>query len=155
MWQTGKIAQMRENVGTWTTPSGDTLYKNNIALENGVQGTSLSKTPKPPYEVGEEIEYQENKNRDGGTRLKIRKAGASQYNGNSGGGGSYNGSKSEIIARQNAMRTAALMLGSGKAFHEYQQTAMQLIHFFENGEAKKQQPHGEFVETRTEPSPFL
>lgn len=149
---TSTIAQLRTNVGTWTNSQGTTYFKNNVALANGVQGTSLSQSETPPYGVGDEVEYEERRNQHG-TTLKIRKAGG---NFGQGGGNRYNGgaNKHASIMRQNAMRTAAMMLGEGRSLHEYQTRAAELIAYFE-GTPSQVQAAPQFVETRTESQPFL
>ena len=139
---------MRENVGQWTASDGTTFYKNNVQLENGVQGETLSKSPTPPYSVGDEVEYEERRGQNG-TRLKLRKPSQYGNGGYGGGGGNRNDNKGPRIMRQTAMKVAAHIVGQGKGFGEYVQVADMLVKYFEGQEPSQQQaPPPQQVETR-------
>jgi hypothetical protein len=130
--QTSKIAQLRENVGTWNASDGTLFYKHNVQLENGVQGQALGKSPNAPYQVGDAVEYEEKRTQDG-TRLKIRKP--SQGGGGYGGGqrsGGNNPQRDGRIMRQTAMKVAAHIVGEGKHFSEYVNVANQCVKYFES-----------------------
>lgn len=150
---TSKIAQLRENVGQWTASDGTTFYKNNVQLENGVQGETLSKSPQPPYAVGDEVEYEERRSQHG-TRLKLRKPSGYSNGGYNGGG---NDAKGPRIMRQSAMKVAAMMLGAGKPFQEYVNAAESCVKYFEQGVQQAQQaPQVEtrYTQTSTNEMPF-
>jgi len=71
---TSKIKSIDKSDNTWTGQSG-TMYDYMVCLEDGTEGTAASTSPeKPPYEVGDEVEYTKTSNH-WGTKLKIKKAG--------------------------------------------------------------------------------
>tara|TARA_R110000824_G_scaffold168195_3_gene345227 strand:+ start:294 stop:671 length:378 start_codon:yes stop_codon:yes gene_type:complete len=72
--ETSKIKSIDKTDNTWTGQSG-TMYDYTISLEDGTEGTAASPNPeKPPYSVGDEVEYNKTVN-NWGTKLKIKKAG--------------------------------------------------------------------------------
>lgn len=136
--QTSKVAQLRENVGTWTAPDGTQFYKHNAQLENGVQGEVLGRSPQAPYAVGDEVQYEEKRTQNG-TRLKLRKHNPQYNNGGYNGGGSSNDNRGPRIMRQTAMKVAAHIVGEGKHFSEYVAVADLCVKYFEHGSAAPQQ----------------
>lgn len=152
-----KIAQLRENVGTWTTNDGKTLYKHNVQLENGVQGTALGQTPTAPYQVGDLVTYTEHKNQNG-TRLKIRKGGADQVFQPRQGGSGQNTERDARIMRQTAMKVAAHVVPQGQPWSAYLKCAEHAVAYFKNGIQDTQQNAASVapqqVETRTPAQPF-
>ncbi|MAP81915.1 MAG: hypothetical protein CL526_12610 [Aequorivita sp.] len=148
--QTSKIAQLRENVRTWTSPDGTKFFVHNVQLENGVQGSAFGKSESAPYQIGDEIQYEEKRTNDG-TRLKIRKAG--QYNAGGYGSRPANPEKEMRIMRQSAMKIAAQMVGAGQHFSNYVNAAEECIKYFQNGAQYSTPPvpnqHQPQIETRT------
>ena len=43
--------------GNWETRDGNTMYRQKVVFEDGVMVVANSKTPEPPYAVGDEAEY--------------------------------------------------------------------------------------------------
>ena len=156
---TSKIADLRENVGTWTASDNSTFYKHNVQLENGIQGQAFGKSPNAPYQVGDLVEYEEKRTQNG-TRLKIRKP---SEGGNFSKGGNYNRgggnpARDGRIMRQTAMKVAAQIVGPGGSWDKYKAVADMAVAYFEGNtadapqqiEAQAQPPQ----ETRTNPAPF-
>ena len=126
------IQQLRENVRTWNSPSGDIFYIHNVQMSDGVQGYALGKKETAPYQIGDAVTYEEVKQTQDGMRLKISK----EYNGQQTSGGS-NGYKKPYkdvanIQRQSALKIASFMLGSGKPLEDYMKTAEACLKFFSN-----------------------
>ena len=72
--ETSKIKSIDKTDDTWKGQSG-TMYEYTVCLEDGTEGTASSPSPeKPPYDVGDEVEYNKTVN-NWGTKLKIKKAG--------------------------------------------------------------------------------
>ena len=63
--ETSKIKSIDKTDNTWTGQSG-TMYDYTVCMEDGTEGTAASPNPeKPPYDVGDEVEYAETTKRIG------------------------------------------------------------------------------------------
>jgi hypothetical protein len=72
--ETTKIKSIDKTDNTWMGQSG-MMYDYIVRLEDGTEGTAASpNAEKPPYDVGDEVEYNKTIN-NWGTKLKIKKLG--------------------------------------------------------------------------------
>jgi hypothetical protein len=72
--ETTKIKSIDKTDNTWMGQSG-MMYDYIVCLEDGTEGTAASpNAEKPPYDVGDEVEYNKTVN-NWGTKLKIKKLG--------------------------------------------------------------------------------
>jgi len=102
----GKIKQIAQN-GEWHTNDGAIMYKTAIQFEDGTQGTAFSREVDLGLKVGDEIEYTTRQTKRGITIVLQRN------------GGEYSADrtpkgKDALIARQTALKAAALFLSQRK-----------------------------------------
>lgn len=85
----------------WNDMRGNLWYFQTVSFEDGFSGSAMSKNAKPPYSVGDEVNYElkGSKDRDGVDKIKISSVDAgssSSYSRGGGGGGRKQGSSDEI-----------------------------------------------------------
>ena len=124
-----QIQQLRENVKTWSAPDGTVFHIHNVQMSDGVQGYALGKSESAPYQVGDDVLYSEVKKTAEGLRLRVKKDTGYTPSNNSY-SGSNESAKGKNIQRQSALKIAAFMIGSGKSFQEFTDSANKWVEVF-------------------------
>lgn len=90
--------------GTWNTPKGETMYRHNYEMEDGIKIQANHKT-ELPFKVGDSVDYEVKKDDPQyGKSGSVKKPETSTYSGAKGGGG--NDAVQLMIVRQSSLKVA-------------------------------------------------
>lgn len=71
--KTSTVVDLQSTGQSWVSQRGDTFYTFDIALEDGTSGQVNSRNPeKPPYAIGDEVEYEVQRENAYGKTLKVQ-----------------------------------------------------------------------------------